>query len=280
MTPSLSNKLQTLVIAMASTAILSGCHASKEVVYFQDAQPDQTAMIAAANSITVQPGDELRILVTTDDSEASALFNLMSDTHSISRSISSGGTSTSSSSGQNNVLPYTVKSDGTIEFPVIGEVKVAGKTREQISQEIKDLLESKKLVNKPIVTVQFGNLFFTTLGEVGAPGTYTIDRDRLNLLEAMGMSGDLTIYGKRDAVWVMREEDGNRHMYKVDLRSVDCMQSPAFYVQQGDVIYVEPNSTKVGQSTINDNTFKSVGFWTSLTSIAISIATLIITLTK
>jgi polysaccharide export outer membrane protein len=279
MTLSLRNKLQNLVVALASITLLSACHAEKEVLYFQDAQPNQAEMIQASNAIKVQPGDELRIFVTTDDNEASALFNLMSESRSLSRTVSTKGGTTSSSSGQNYTLAYTVASDGTIDFPIVGKVKVGGKTREEIASDIKATLLKQKLVNNPIITVQFGNLFFTTLGEVNQRGTYTLDRDRLTLLEALGMSGDLTIYGRRDAVWVMREQDGQRTMYKVDLRSTDCMNSPAYYVQQGDVIYVEPNSTRIGQSTINENTFKSVGFWTSLLSIAISITTLIVTLT-
>ncbi|MDE7387808.1 MAG: polysaccharide export protein, partial [Muribaculaceae bacterium] len=130
------------------------------------------------------------------------------------------------------------------------------------------------------VTVSFSNLIYTTIGEVQHPGAYAIDRDRITLLEALGRSGDLTIYGRRDHVWVIREEGGERKTYKVDLRSTDFMQSPAYYVQQNDVIYVEPNETRTGQSTVNENTFKSVGFWTSITSVLISIATLVVTLTR
>ena len=157
---------------------------------------------------------------------------------------------------------------------------MGGLTRKEIADKIKSELASNNLVYNAVVTVEFANLAFTVLGEVKSAGAYSLDRDRLTLLEALGLAGDLTIYGKRDGVWVIREEDGQRKMIKVDLRSMDFLKSPAYYVQQNDVIYVEPNSTRTGQSSLNENTFKSVGFWTSLVSVAISVATLVVTLSK
>ncbi|MDE6818668.1 MAG: hypothetical protein K2J09_05785 [Muribaculaceae bacterium] len=119
------------------------------------------------------------------------------------------------------------------------------------------------------------------MGEVKTNDTYNIVKDDLTVLEALAMAGDLTIYGRRDAVWVLREQpDGTRKSYKLDLRGTAFLESPAYYVKQNDIIYVEPNSVRAGQSTLNENTFKSVGFWTSLASLAITIATFAITLSR
>ncbi len=263
------------VVALAMTS----CNSTKEVLYFQDAVADRTEAIVAAQNVKVEPGDEIMVYVTCEDPEATAMFNLLTETRRVTKptSVKSPGVT---NGGNNTFLPYTVSPFGTIDFPVVGEIKVGGLTRKEIADKIKSELASNNLVYNAVVTVEFANLAFTVLGEVKSAGAYSLDRDRLTLLEAIGLAGDLTIYGKRDGVWVIREEDGQRKMIKVDLRSMDFLKSPAYYVQQNDVIYVEPNSTRTGQSSLNENTFKSVGFWTSLVSVAISVATLVVTLSK
>lgn len=168
-------------------------------------------------------------------------------------------------------------------MPELGNVYVAGLTRQEIAQEVEERIVKAHLAkdNSVTVTVQFANLTFSTIGEVTKNGTYSITKDDMTILEALSMAGDLTIYGKRDAVWVIREEaDGSRKSYKLDLKGTEFMQSPAYYIQQNDVIYVEPNDVRAGQSTLNENTFKSIGFWTSLASLAITIATFAITLAR
>lgn len=166
-------------------------------------------------------------------------------------------------------------SQGNIDFPVLGELHVAGMTRKEVSTMIKDRLVSEDLVKDPIVTVEFLNLHFTAIGDIGAPGQYSIGNDQINLFEAIAMAGDLNITGKRDAVYVIREEDGHRITHKVDLRSADVFDSPVYYLQQNDIIYVEPNGMKAGQSTVNENSWKSVGMWMSITSFLLSIGVLI-----
>ena len=130
-------------------------------------------------------------------------------------------------------------------------------------------------MKNPVVTVEFANLAFSVLGEVKNAGKYAITRNRTTLLDAISMAGDLNITGLRDSVYVIREEGGKRMAYAVDLRSQDLFTSPAYYVKQNDVIYVRPNAMRAGQSTINENTFSSVGFWMSVGSFLMSLGVLV-----
>ena len=169
-------------------------------------------------------------------------------------------------------------SNGNIDFPVLGEIQVAGLTRWELSQKIKQMLSEQNLLKDAVVTVEFMNLKVAVIGEVNSPNTYDITNDKFTLLDALSMAGDLTIYGRRDNVSVIREENGERTIYRVDLRSVDLFSSPAYYLQQNDVVYVEPNKVRAGQSTINENNLKSVSLWVSIASFLTTIATLIISL--
>ena len=130
-------------------------------------------------------------------------------------------------------------------------------------------------MNDPVVTVDFMNLYFSVLGEVKNPGKYSITKDRISLLEALSMAGDLTIYGKRDAIYVIREEDGKRVTYAVDIRSTDFFRSPVYYLMQNDVVYVQPNKVRAGQSTINENNVKSVSLWLSIGSFLTTLGVLL-----
>ncbi len=133
----------------------------------------------------------------------------------------------------------------------------------------------KNLILDPVVTVNFLNLHISVLGEVAHPGQISIDRDQINLLEAISKSGDLTIYGRRDSVLVIREENGQRTTYDVDLRTNKLFDSPVYNLKQNDIIYVRPNSTRAGQSTVNDNNVKSVSLWLSIASFLTTIGVLI-----
>jgi polysaccharide export outer membrane protein len=265
-----------LLGSVVALSIVS-CNSAEKVLYIQDAVPNQIETTAALQDIKVQPGDEIVIYVNCEDLDMSAEFSLMTVNQRYGQQ--SGKIS---ATGSQVCQPYTVDANGNILMPKLGEVNIAGLTRKQICDKVrKEILDRNLLKGDVIVTVEFSNLTFATLGEVTNHGVFSINRDHVTLPEALAMSGDLTIYGRRDAVWVIREQlDGTRQTLKVDLRSTDFMDSPAYYIQQNDIIYVEPNSARIGQSSINENTFKSAGFWTSLTSIAISIATLVVTLTR
>ena len=187
-----------------------------------------------------------------------------------------GQESTGSSGTSRGVSGYTVDTDGYINFPVLGKIKVEGMTREQIAEYLTGQLKEKELIKEPVVTVEFMNLGVSVLGEVNRPGRISINRDNLTILDALSEAGDLTIFGKREKVLVLRQENGKQRVYGINLCSADQLYtSPVYYLQQNDVVYVEPNDTKSRQSTVNGNTVRSTSFWISLASLITSIAVLI-----
>ena len=257
-------------------AFLSSCgDSTKKITYFQDIDPQKTETISANKGITIQPKDILSIFVSSKDPELAALFNLPVVSYQNNSEFTAGQGSVSQQS-----LGYAVDEDGNINFPVLGKVHVAGLSRWQLQEKIKGELRNRDLLKDMIVTVQFVNFKISILGEVKNPGSYTIGGDKVNILEAISMAGDLTIYGVRDQVYVVREEAGERIVYNLDLRSTDIFSSPAYYLKQNDVIYVRPNVTKAGQSNLNENSLKSVGLWISIASMLTSVATLIVSITR
>ena len=212
--------------------------------------------------------DLLAIMVNSKNPELALPFNMPMISYQIG----------SQSSPQQRVLGYLVDTNGEIDFPILGKMHVAGLTRLQLTELIKQRLTEEDLIKDPVVTVQFLNYKVSVMGEVNRPGSFNISGDRITLLEALSMAGDLTIYGRRYRVAVIRENDGQRTILYHDLRSSDVFNSPCYYLQQNDIVYVEPNNSKAGQSEINQN--KSVGVWLSAGSILVSIVSLIVTLTK
>ena len=177
---------------------------------------------------------------------------------------------------------YTVDSQGNIDFPVLGQLHIAGLMREQVAQLIKDQLISRKQVNDPQVTVEFTNLSINVMGEVNKPGRYAFDRDHITLLDALSMAGDLTIFGQRDSVKVIRANDLKENTtYVVNLQKADELYaSPAFYLQQNDVVYVAPNEYRARQATVNGNNVRSTSFWISIASLAASLTSVIYMIVK
>lgn len=248
---------------------LGACSTSKEVVYFQDLRPGESELaLTDPVEIKIQPKDKLSILVNSQDLRLTNLFNLPI----VSQQIGMEG-----SSGSNRgVSGYTVDSKGNIDFPVLGEIHIAGMTREEVATYIKKELQSHDLIKDPVVTVEYMNLSVAVMGEVNNPGRFSIDKDNLTILDALSQAGDLTIYGKREKVLVLRKEEGKQRVYGVNLCSAEYLYtSPAYYLQQNDVVYVEPNATKARQSTVNGNNVRSTSFWISLASLLTSIAVLI-----
>lgn len=177
---------------------------------------------------------------------------------------------------------YTVDSAGDINFPVIGKLHIAGMTREQVANYVAEQLVGKDLVKDPIVTVEFANTGISVIGEVSAPGRYEFNKDHLTIIDAIAMAGDLTISGMRENILVLRNVgDGKQEAYRVNLLDAQSLaSSPVFYLQQDDVIYVEPNDKKKRETTPNGNTPYTPSFWVSMGSVGLTVATLIITLTK
>jgi polysaccharide export outer membrane protein len=253
--------------------LMSSCDVSKRITYFQDIQDHQTASGKTeqpAPEIRLRPEDKISIIVNTKVPELTALFNLPYT----SRILGSSSENTSTNHGTSG---YIIRADGTIDFPVLGGIQAAGKTRDELAAFIKSELINRNLVNDPVVTVEFINLQFAVMGEVRSPGTYKITRDHITLLDALSMAGDMSIEGKRDNVLVLRpDSSGNITAYHVDMRSFDNVKrSPAYYIHQNDYIYVEPNTKRANQSTVNANTVQSVSFWISVASFLASMATTI-----
>lgn len=266
--------LKRCLLLAACAALLSSCATPKEVVYFQDLQQtDGTLAAVQAKEIRVRPDDKISIIVNSRDPQLTDLFNLPY----VSRQLGQTLRSVTSTYGQSQgVSGYTVDSDGNIDFPVLGKIHVEGMTREEIGRCIKDELVGQDLVKDPIVTVEFMNLTVSVMGEVAKPGRYAIERDRITILDALSMAGDLTIYGRRDAVMVQRMEGDTLQVYQLNLVSgQDVYNSPAFYLQQNDLVYVAPNDVKVRESTVNGNNIRSTSFWISLGSLLSSVAVLI-----
>ena len=243
-------------------------------MYFQDLGPDQAEIkLPVSQAITIKPEDKISIIVNSRDPQLTDMFNLPYVTRQLGQSMRNVTYSAGTSQG---ISAYTVDADGEIDFPILGKIYVAGMKREEIAEYIKNELIKDNLVKDPVVTVEFTNLCISVLGEVNNPGRFSIDRDRLTILDALSMAGDLTIYGNRSKVMVLRQEGATQRVYGLNLTSGENIYtSPAYYLQQNDVVYVEPNSVKARQSTVNGNNVRSTSFWISLASLLTSVAILI-----
>lgn len=249
---------------------LGSCTSVAKISYFQDVKPGMEGQIEVPLEVRLRPNDKISIIVNSKDAELSNLFNLPVVSQRIGMSAG-----TSLNYGAQQISGYTVDDAGEIDFPVIGKIQVAGLTRMQIAAHVKQTLINEDLVKDPVVTVEFMNLGFSVIGEVNRPGRYVMDRDKITLLDAISMAGDLTIYGKRDAVYVLRDENGKQVSYCVDLSSIkNIFASPVYFLQQDDVVYVVPNAVRIRQSTVNGNNVRSTSFWMSLTSLLITTAVL------
>lgn len=265
--------MKRIIIARAllAAALLSSCSAPKDIAYFQGLADGDAAGVPAPPAITVRPEDKISVVVNSRDEQLADLFNLPYVAKQLGQS--SQGYRYYTSQG---VSGYTIDSAGCIDFPVLGRVRVEGLTRSEIASLIKEELVSRDLVKDPVVTVEFMNLYVSVLGEVNSPGMYSIDKDRVSILDAISMAKDLTIYGNRGDITVQREEGDTVTTYKLDLcAGRELYASPAFYLRQNDVVYVSPNRTRKFQSTLNGNTVRSTSFWISIASLITSICVLI-----
>ena len=248
--------------------LFSACNSTKEVVYLQDVVPLKQQDIERKYEVFIHEDDLLSIMVNSKDPELALPFNMPLVTYKIG----------SGSPGQQRVLGYLVDTNGDIDFPILGKIHVAGLSRLELRDLIKEKLISGDYIKDPVVTVQFLNYKVSVMGEVARPGSFTITGDRITLLEALSMAGDLTIYGRRDRVAVIREKNGKRTILFHDLRSSEIFTSPCYYLQQNDIVYVEPNKAKAGQRDINQN--NSVSVWLSAVSVLAAVASLLVTVFK
>lgn len=258
---------RTILIAVA-VLLSASCSTYKKINYIQDAQIDSALTMIANQGIVIQPQDMISIVVSSRNSELARMYNLPVV------SYQAGSESAMMSSANQRLIGYSVDNEGNINFPELGKIHVAGLNRWQLAEQIRTQLCD--VVKDAIVTVEFMNFKVSVTGEVTNPGVFNISGDKVTLFEALSLARNLTIFGRRDGVYVIREQNGQRTIYQVDLRTVDMFNSPAYYLQQNDVVYVEPNRVRAGQSTINENNIKSVSIWVSIGSFLTTIATLII----
>lgn len=248
--------------------MLCACNAQRRVLYLQDVESGSEIVLPENYIIRLKPLDQITVVVNSKNPELAMPFNTSTSYNALN------GTVTNSTANESSLQVLTVDSKGYIALPVIGKVKVGGLTREEAEAKIEKMIIDGEYIADPKVNVRFANLTVSIIGEVTKPGRYNINKDQLTIFEALALAGDMTIYGNREDVAIIREKEGKSIVTKLDLRSQDIFSSPYFYIEQNDVIIVSPNKYKAATAEINQNR----SFWISLTSTAISLATLVITI--
>lgn len=266
--------MRHITLFLLSAVLMASCASQKRALYLQDLDNEAVAKIADNYQIRIKPLDRLTIVVNSKNPELAAPFNTATSYNSLTGTSISGEISTTASG--NALQVRTVDDQGMLDMPIIGKVECKGKTRTELAHEIADQIRRGGHISDPTVNIQFADMRISVLGEVARPGQYEVTRDRISLFDALSMAGDLTIYGIRNDVSVIREEDGVRTSASLDLTSQDIFNSPYFYIQQNDVIYVRPNKYKAQSGEISQNR----SFYISLVSTAVSVATLLVTITK
>ncbi|CAL2088207.1 Polysaccharide export outer membrane protein [Tenacibaculum sp. 190524A02b] len=237
------------IVLVFTLAILSSCVSKKEIVYFQNDQIEQ-AKISNSFKTIFKPDDLLQITISALDLDAVKPFNLPAVTYN---------TATNSVSGTPKQQAYLIDNEGYIDFPILGKLKIGGLTRPEVINLLRNKLDPEYIKN-PTINIRIANFSVSVLGDVKTPGTFTIPNERITILEAVGLAGDLNISGIRD-IEVIREEGSEKKVYKIDLRSNKIFTSPVYYLQQNDVVYVKPNKAKSQSASYNQNTglFISIG---------------------
>ncbi len=260
---------------------LCSCSAPTNVAYFQNAEAIRGMALQAEQPLRLRPKDKISIVVTSADPMLMQQFNLTSVTQNmaamggsvvpqtVARSSAGGSSST-------QMLAYTVDEQGDIDFPVLGKVAVMGKTRQEVAAYLQQRLIARDLVKDPIVNVEYVNLGVNVLGEVMRPGHIDIQKDNFTILDAIAYAGDLTITGEREHVLVMREVDGEDQTYVINLCDRQQMlTSPAYYLQQNDLVYVMPNNKRKRESKSSGNTLSQPSFWISIASLLTTMSALL-----
>lgn len=264
--------IKFIMILSITTVILSSCANPKYVAYIQNSDSIDYAKSEILYDAKIMPKDILTITVNTVNPEASAPYNLV-----ISTALNtSNGSQTIGT--QRALQTYLVDNQGKIEFPVLGTLDVGGLTKSECESMIHDRL--KPFMNEaenPVVTVRMANFKISVLGEVAHPGMFTVGNEKINIFEALAKAGDLTIYGVRDNVKLIRENaKGRKEVFTLNLNDAEIITSPYYYLQQNDIVYVEPNKVKAQNSSIGQSTTLLV----SATSILVSIAALVVNILK
>ena len=255
-------KFHKLLIVLA--LFMCSCNAQRNVLYLQNIESGAESVVAENSIIKIKPLDQIKIVVNSKNPELAIPFNSSSNYNALTGTVVSN-----TNGGESGIQTFTVDSEGNIVMPILGKVKCAGLTREELARSIESLIRDGGYIQDPSVNVRFAFLTLSILGEVNKPGRYDIRYDQITIFEALALAGDMTIYGNRNDVLVVREQDGKNIVTTLDLRSPEVFNSPCYYLEQNDVVIVNPNKYKAATSEINQNR----SFWISLTSTAISLAT-------
>lgn len=272
-------KAQRLLLVLAALWWFASCTTTNDVTYFQDAAVLNGMAVQDEQTIRLHPEDKINIIVSSSNPMLEQQFTLTANTSKnvVGSETTMKNTKGSGSGGSQQLLAYTIDEQGTINFPVLGKISVGGKTRQQVAEYIQDRLIARELVSDPIVTVEYVNMGVNVMGEVNKAGRIDIDKDHFTLLDALAKAGDLTITGQRKDVLVTRQVDGMNHVYHVDLTNMQTLlNSPAYYLQQNDLVYVSPNDKRKRESKAMGNTFNTPAVWISIASLLTTITALII----
>ena len=258
-------KLSYFAFSMLAVLLLSSCGASKNVAYIQNSDSISYEKSRFLYDARIMPKDQITVSVNTTTPEASLPFNLL-----LQNAYSQGRAVTSPTA---TLMPYLVDNEGYINMPIIGKLKVGGLTKTEaenlVTEKIRPYLAESE---NPVVTVTMASYSVSVLGEVNRPGTFQVSREKITILEALAQAGDLTIYGVRDRVKLIREDaTGQKSMITLNLNDANIVTSPYYYLQQNDVVYVEPNKVKAQNSMVGQTT----SLWISATGILISLASLL-----
>lgn len=265
MKKSFIKQISFFALIVTTAFLLGSCGSTKNVAYFQNSDTVDLSQSQFLYDAKIMPKDQLTITVSTTNDEAAVPFNLTVPTP---QSVNSR-----SSYSQAMLQTYLVDNSGNITYPIIGEIHVGGLTKSEAENMIREKIKVYMAeTENPIVTVKMTGYQISVIGEVARPGTFTVSREKITVLEALAQAGDLTIYGMRNNVQLIREDaDGKKAIYFLNLNDANLINSPYYYLQQNDVIYVTPNKVKAQNSSVGSMT----SLWFSATSILISLTSLL-----
>jgi len=255
--------LQLLTLILLSSSLFTSCATFQNATYFENANDTMLLTRNYDDESIIQKNDILSVYISSLNPEASAVFNAPNTL----------ATSTSTTTGSTSAGGYLVNSDGNIQIPILGNIKAAGVTKKQLKADITNALLDKKLLLDPIVTIRHLNYEVTIIGEVGKPTVINVPNEKISLLKALGIAGDITVFGKKDNVLLIREMEGKRKVIRIDMNSKAFLSSNYYYLQPNDVVYVEANKNKV--TNYNRNPVLLPTLLSSLSIVAIVVTTLL-----
>ena len=265
----------TLLFFLFTVLLFSSCATRKDLVYLRDMEELKEYPVYQKYEAVIHRDDRLSITVSCKNPELTLPFNIPGSSNYSVGPDGNISTNMLTSGNDNASRGYLVDVNGEIDFPVLGKLKVEGRTRGQVTEMIKQRLIDEDLIKDPIVMVNFLNFKITVLGEVGGPGTYDITGDRITLLEAIAKAGDITDQGRVDRVAVIREYGNKRRIMFHDLRSKDVFNSPCYYLQQNDIVYVEPSAIKT-----RDNAQRAISTFSMIISFITTVTSLVVLAVK